>query len=71
MSGTQNPLKPVGWRGEVAWAADDARPEPLHIDACTFLTQKAAREWVEAARAVAKDPGNFACSVVPVYGAPL
>ena len=71
MPETSNSLKPVGWRGTVARAADDARPEPLRIEFATFLTREAAREWVEAARAVAKDPSNFACSVTPVFGAPL
>jgi hypothetical protein len=69
VSTTRNPFNLVGWRGAVAWAADDARPEPLHIEACAFPTREAARTWVEEARAVAKDPGNFACSVVPIFGA--
>jgi hypothetical protein len=61
--------KPIGWRGAVAWAADDARPEPLHVEEATFSSEAEARKWVESARAVSKDPGNFVCSVVPVYGA--
>lgn len=62
--------QPVGFRAYTAFAASDARPEPLHIDAANFGSEAEARAWVEAARAVAKDPSNFACSVVPVYGAP-
>jgi NAD(P)H-dependent flavin oxidoreductase YrpB (nitropropane dioxygenase family) len=71
MSNTLKSLAPVGWRGAVAWAANDARPGPLRIEECTFATAEAARAWVEEARAVAADPSNFACSVVAVYGAPL
>jgi hypothetical protein len=62
---------PIGWRGAVAWAADDARPEPLRIESANFATSEEARRWVEQARAVAKDPSNFAASVTPIFGAPL
>ena len=71
MSEHQNSLLPIGWRGAVAWAPDDARPGPLRVEACTFATCEAARAWVEEARAVAVDRSNFACSVTPLYGAPL
>jgi hypothetical protein len=62
--------QPIGWRAFIARAAPDARPEPLHIKAVTFSSEAEARKWVEQGRAVAPDPANFACSVVPVYGAP-
>jgi hypothetical protein len=71
MPGTSPVVEPVGWRGTVAWAADDVRPEPLRIESCTFSTHEAARAWVEEARTFTKDLGNFACSVTPVYGAPF
>jgi hypothetical protein len=64
-------ISPVGYRGFVALAAADARPEPLHIEAATFASEAEARQWVEQGRAVARDPNNFACSVVPVYGAAI
>jgi hypothetical protein len=69
MSG--NHPEPVGYRAYVAYAADDARPSPLHIDAANFSSEIQARAWVEEGRAIAKDPNNFACSVIPVFGAPL
>lgn len=63
--------QPIGYRAYVAYAASDARPEPLHVDSVTFGTEAEARAWVEQGRTVAKDPANFAASVVAVYGAPL
>jgi hypothetical protein len=59
---------PIGYRGYVAMAAADARPEPLHIQTATFSVEAEARRWVEQARAVVKDSANFAASVVPIYG---
>lgn len=63
--------EPIGYRAFVAYAANDARPEPLHIDAANFGTEAEARAWAEQGRSTAPDPSNFACSVVPVYGAAL
>jgi hypothetical protein len=71
MSSAQNSSEPIGYRAYVARAAANARPDPLHIESCTFPTREAARAWVEQARLVTRDPANFACSVTPVYGAPL
>jgi hypothetical protein len=62
--------EPIGYRAFVAHATDFAN-QPLHIDSVTFGTEAEARAWVEQGRAIAPDPGNFACSVVPVFGAPL
>ena len=62
--------EPIGYRAYVVLAADFAE-QPLHVDSVTFGTEVEARAWVEQGRAIAPDPSNFACSVVPVYGAPL
>lgn len=63
--------EPIGYRAYVAHAANDARPEPLHIQAANFASADEARAWVEQGRTIAKDPSNFAASVVPIYGVPL
>jgi hypothetical protein len=63
--------QPVGFRAYIAWAADDARPEPLHIDTQNFGAAADARAWVEEYRAGVKDAGNFAACVIPIYGAAI
>lgn len=63
------PIQPVGYIAYIAWGAPDARPEPLHITSASFSDEAEARAWVEAGRRICTNPTNFACSVVPFYGA--
>jgi hypothetical protein len=57
------------YRAEIAFAAPCVGPLTIHR--ATFATEAEARSWVEDARQSCLPSTDFACSVVPLYGAPL